>query len=71
MSSKTRILRNLNGSRIGTVETTREGNELLRDANGHRLGEYNPRQNATRNADGHRLGEGDTLTALLFRLGPL
>ena len=59
------VLRNRDGRRIGTIETKSDKTQLIRDANGRRLGEYDPKSNVTRDANGRRVGEGNLLAAFL------
>ncbi len=65
MSSNIQVLRNQNGSRIGEIRPDNQGNFVIFNADGHRLGTYETKNNVTRDANGHRIGEGNLLTTLL------
>ena len=65
MSNST-TLRDKNGRILGTIETQSNGEQLARDSHGHRVGNYDARQNITRDANGSRIGEGNLLAALIY-----
>ena len=60
----TQELRDRNGHLIARI--SKEGERLvIRDPNGHRKGEYDPRTNTTHDTNGHLVGTGNLLTTLL------
>lgn len=58
------ILRDRSGNMIGRI-TEWSGKYLLYDRSGNRLGQYDPKINATFDASGNRVGSGNILTTLL------
>ena len=62
---KEKVLRDKSGNRGGVIEEQSNGVRVIRDRNGRRLGEYDPKTDVTRDANGNRLGTGDQLSSLL------
>lgn len=58
-------LRDKYGKLIGSIDTQGDGTQVLRDKQGHRLGEYSPKDNVTRDKYGRRLYVGNMLSKLL------
>jgi hypothetical protein len=59
------IVRDTAGKRIGTIETLTDGTVLARDAQGNKVGEYDPRTDVTRNAARRKVGVGNHLLWLI------
>jgi hypothetical protein len=62
---KEHVITDKSGNRRGAIEEQSNGVRVIRDRNGRRLGEYDPKWNVTRDANGNRLGGGDQLSSLL------
>ncbi len=56
------VLRDRTGKKIGEIQES-SGRKILRDAHGHKLGEFDGR--ITRDEHGHLVGTGDLLASLL------
>lgn len=56
------VLRDRTGKKIGEIQES-SGRKILRDAHGHKLGEFDGR--VTRDEHGRLVGSGDLLTSLL------
>ena len=56
------VLRDRTCKKIGEIQKS-SGRKILRDAHGHKLGEFDGR--ITRDEHGHLVGTGDLLTSLL------
>lgn len=56
------VLRDRTGKKIGEIQES-SGRKILRDAHGHKLGEFDGR--VTRDEHGRLVGTGDLLTSLL------
>lgn len=50
---------------LGYLDTDSDGGQALADAQGRRLGSYDPKTNATKDAQFRRIGPGNLLTTLL------
>lgn len=61
------VLKDPLGQILGTIETTSNGNQKLRDYVGKTLGTYDKKTNTTRNYLGQLIGTGNLLTTLLNR----
>lgn len=61
------VLRDPLGQILGTIETTSNGNQKLKDYVGKTLGTYDKKTNTTRNYLGQLVGTGNLLTTLLNR----
>lgn len=56
---KEQVFGDANGNRWGVIEDQSNGFWVILDANGNRLGQYDPKMDVTRDANGNRLGTGD------------
>lgn len=50
---------------LGHLDTDSDGGQALFDAQGRRLGSYDPKTNVTKDAQFRRVGQGNLLTTLL------
>ena len=50
---------------LGYIDTDSDGGQSLSDAQGRRLGSYDPKTNVTKDAQFRRIGQGNLLTTLL------
>ena len=58
------ILRDKMGRKIGEIQET-NGKFVIRNANGSKKGEFDPKTNTTRDASGKKIGSGNLLITLL------
>jgi hypothetical protein len=58
-------LRDRYGQIIGKIDIQQDGRHILRDKYGHRLAQYDPRENITRDQYGRKVGIGNLLAGFL------
>lgn len=59
------ILKDRNGRRIGEIRENTNGKLEIRDAQGRRIGQYDPVRDVTVDQSGRKVGNGNLLTMLL------
>jgi hypothetical protein len=52
---------------LGHIDSDPDGGQALSDAQGRRLGSYDPKTDTTKDAQFRRIGQGNLLTTLLPR----
>lgn len=62
------ILKDRNGSKIGSIEVRSDGTQIGKDKNGSKKGEYDPKRNITKDKNGKKVGEGNFLSTLITQL---
>ncbi len=60
-------LKDARGRLIATIEDRGDGRQVIIDARGRLLGEYDPANNSTTDGSGHYVGEGNLLGTLIGR----
>jgi hypothetical protein len=62
------MLKDSRGKWIGSITTQSNGIQIAKDAQGRRVGEYDPKTNVTKDVSGKRVGTGNFLSSLITSL---